>query len=305
LFVEVLASYQAMINTSGILSLTTPRDAFLTSLSKFAIPSRVVSSLDTYIEPPTASSRTSALITENLGLGLTGGGRTEAPGLSERNMACLKVLVGSAGFLAGGLGASWFGVLEALQNADYVLSSKGVQGSGSSGGVGGGGNRRNSTFGIGGVGGGVTGGSRLVSGASASAATSSAQNQPHPASRHPLLTDLDPDSIQTAIQRLFDSSKNLEDRAFQDFVGALCKLSSEMVGMQLQSMEGARVEGGSMEELGSPIAAGGLSPGAAHRRRVSGIHLPRTLVSAFKFEAFVADICVNPNSDPAISVSIN
>ena len=92
LFVEVLTSYQAMVNTSGILSLTTPRDAFLTSLSKFAIPSRVVSSLDTYIEPPTPSSRTSALIiTENLGLGLTGGGRTEAPGLSERNMACLKV----------------------------------------------------------------------------------------------------------------------------------------------------------------------------------------------------------------------
>lgn len=46
LFVEVLTSYQAMTNVAGMLALTTPRDAFLTSLAKFAIPSRVVASLD-------------------------------------------------------------------------------------------------------------------------------------------------------------------------------------------------------------------------------------------------------------------
>jgi hypothetical protein len=37
----------------------------------------------------------------------------------------------------------------------------------------------------------------------------------------PLLSDLDAESVQNAIQRLFDASKNLEDSAFQDFVNAL------------------------------------------------------------------------------------
>jgi hypothetical protein len=92
------------------------------------------------------------------------------------------------------------------------------------------------------------------------------------------LSDLDADSVQRAIQRLFDASKNLEDSAFQDFVNALCKLSSEMVGMQSDVGPPAMLLGdmGSSEELASPTS---LSPATAHRRRVSGIHLPRTLVS--------------------------
>ncbi|KJA13954.1 hypothetical protein HYPSUDRAFT_220677 [Hypholoma sublateritium FD-334 SS-4] len=40
LFVDVLASYQAMTNVSGMLGLTTPRDAFFNSLSKFSVPIR-------------------------------------------------------------------------------------------------------------------------------------------------------------------------------------------------------------------------------------------------------------------------
>jgi len=83
-------------------------------------------------------------------------------------------------------------------------------------------------------------------------------------------------SVQNTIQRLFDASKNLEGSAFQDFVNALCRLSSEMVGMQ-SDVGPAMLSGdlGSLEELASPTS---LSPTTAHRRRVSGIHLPRTLV---------------------------
>jgi hypothetical protein len=42
-------------------------------------------------------------------------------------MACLRALVAAALFLlvAGTLGSSWFAVLEALQNADYVLTIPG------------------------------------------------------------------------------------------------------------------------------------------------------------------------------------
>jgi hypothetical protein len=48
------------------------------------------------------------------------------PGLSPRNLACLRALAPAALFLAGTLGSSWFAVLEALQNADYVLTTRGT-----------------------------------------------------------------------------------------------------------------------------------------------------------------------------------
>ena len=48
LFVDALASYQAMTNVSGMLGLTTPRDAFFTSLAKLAISACIVLSLDSY-----------------------------------------------------------------------------------------------------------------------------------------------------------------------------------------------------------------------------------------------------------------
>ncbi|KAF7985483.1 hypothetical protein HWV62_5261 [Athelia sp. TMB] len=245
LFVDVLSSFQSMANVSGMLGLSTPRDAFFTSLSKLAIPSRVVSSLDSYAEP--ATPRTATMLSENLGLT----GPPQSPGLSERNLACLKVLLSSALFLAGSLGESWFGVLEALQNADYVLNSKGLQTNSS---------RRNSTFSPG-------------SGGSAPNRSGAAPQ----GSRHPLLSDLDAENVQNAIQRLFDASKNLEDDAFRDFVNALCKLSAEMVGMQSDGSSGLSVPSAdSVEDLASPT---GLSPTTAHRRRVSGIHLPKTLRS--------------------------
>ncbi|KAH9940033.1 uncharacterized protein BXZ73DRAFT_43028 [Epithele typhae] len=256
LFVDVLASYQALTTVSGMLGLTTPRDAFFTSLSRLAIPSRVVSSIDSYasLEPSTPRS-TAHAISDSLGVsipGLPGNSGTQSPGLSERNMACLKVLVASALFLAGSLGESWFDILEALQNADYVLTLKGARPAPS---------KRNT----------IGPGSNISPSTSGSTA----------ASRHPLLADLDPDSLQHAMQRLFDASKNLEDPAFSDFVRALCKLSAAMVGMQSDSVI---PENESTDELDGSGASALLSPpltgdATAHRRRVSGIHLPRTLRS--------------------------
>jgi hypothetical protein len=239
LFIDVLSSYQALTNVAGMLALSTPRDALFNSLSKFAIPSRVVSGLESYIEPPTP--RTATSFTENLGLTAP----VQAPGLSERNLACLKVLVSSALFLAGSLGESWYGILEALQNADYVLNVKGLQASTG---------RRMST--------------PMTPGRSVSGTVSGEQGK---VSRHPLLMDIDSESVLAAVQRLFDTSKNLEDSALQDFITALCKLSSEMV--EMQSNGGTVLES---DDSLSPAAA--LSP---HRRRVSGIHLPRTLVSSW------------------------
>ncbi|KAI0354523.1 hypothetical protein OH77DRAFT_1548844 [Trametes cingulata] len=267
LFVDVLASYQALTTVSGMLGLTTPRDAFFTSLARLAIPTRVVSSLDSYVPVEPSTPRTAAsAISESFGVSLPGA-NTQPPGLSERNMACLKVLVASALFLAGSLGESWFDILEALQNADYVLTMKGARQAGS---------KRNTI----GPGAGSLPGSRSVStsgGAPQAAASGSTQQSTSSQPRHPLLADLDPDSLQHAIQRLFDASKNLDDNAFRDFVKALCKLSAAMIGMQSEAGEpSSTAVNESTEEL---AASAGLSPPveSAHRRRVSGIHLPRTL----------------------------
>ncbi|KAN0111888.1 hypothetical protein V8E52_008094 [Russula decolorans] len=41
------------------------------------------------------------------------------------------------------------------------------------------------------------------------------------------------ESVQAAIQQLFDASIMLDDSGFRDFVGASCKLSLEMVSMQV------------------------------------------------------------------------
>lgn len=307
-FVDVLASYQALLNVAGMLGLSTPRDAFLTSLSKFAIPSRVVSSLESYVEPPTP--RTASSFSEGLGAlagtvtGASGIGSGGTPGLSERNMACLKVLVQSGMFLAGSWGESWFDVLEALQNADYVLTAKGSRSAvvGIGAGVGtpskrGHGSQKSvAQAGQAGVGGGSGGGAQ------------GSQGHGQTVSRHPLLMDLDPESIQLAIQRLFDASKNLEDTAFRDFVNALCRLSSEMVGMQASQSQGDGLSSlslssfhsgsgipeneslddvtvsGSTVSLSTTLSQGqGQGPQTPRpeytsRRRVSGIHLPRTLV---------------------------
>lgn len=268
LFVDVLASYQALTTVSGMLGLTTPRDAFFTSLARLAIPARVVSSIDSYMPAEPSTPRTAAsAISESFGVTLPGM-NTQPPGLSERNMACLKVLVTSALFLAGSLGESWFDILEALQNADYVLTMKGARSSG---------NKRHTI----GPGAGSLPPSRSVSTSGSSpqvASSGTAQQLATSQSRHPLLADLEPESVQHAIQRLFDASKNLDDDAFRDFVKALCKLSAAMIGMQ---SEGAELSVGVNESSEELATSAGLSPpvDSAHRRRVSGIHLPRTLVS--------------------------
>ena len=253
LFGDVLGALQSLTRAAGCLALPTPRDAFLTALAKAALPSRVVAALD---DPPQTPSTRSPVSLEGLTLGLAGAtGPPQPPGLSVRNLACLRALVAAALFLAGTLGPSWFVVLEALQNADYVLTTRGTFPSSVP--------------------------SHVAGATPIKRAVAQTDAQQRPPSRqqaaHPLLADLDPESVQAAIQRLFDSSKVLEDEAFHDFVGALCKLSVEMVGMQ--SGEGSLETD---EEIPSASASSTslTTPRAEQfsRRRVSGIHIPRTLV---------------------------
>lgn len=265
LFVEVLASYQAMTNVSGMLGLSTPRDAFFNSLSKFAVPTTVVSSFEAWVEnPPVATPRsTTTAITEGLGLS----GPTQPPALSERNLACLKVFVGCALFLAGSLGDSWYAVLDALQNADGVLVLMTRTGTPAKKGL----------FGVG------MGPAPGTSGAQ-SRSTSLGPQSPGVSNvnvyRHPLLSDLEVETVLTAIQRLFDSSKNLDDTSFKDFINALCKLSAEVVGMQASDLA-IQVDHSDAEESGSSlltVPAILSQENVVQRRRTSGIYIPKNLV---------------------------
>ena len=253
-FIDALTSYQVMTNVAGMLALTTPRDVFLTSLSKFVVPSRVVSSLETYIEPPMPCSSMSLM--DNLGLTAP----PAPPALSEQNLVCLKVLISSALFLAGSLEESWYRILEAVQNADYVITLKGSQLLSS---------RWHSAI--------ATGSGAVPRVMSGTGPPDSAKTVPQPP-QQPLLVDTDSDSIQLAFQCLSEVSKSLKDSAFQDFVKALCKLSSEMVGMQSDRNDCPASESEGLNEIPNPAGLL-LHVGIAHRRRVSGIHLPRMLVS--------------------------
>lgn len=243
LFQDVLSAFGALAQTCGVLGLATPRDAFLGGLAKLAIPSKVVSSLDAQTAevttPRSGMFGAAADIASTLG-GAVGPAPSGPPSLGDRNLACLKLLVACVIHLAGSLGTSWFSVLEALQNADYVLQYRMPRPP----------PVRKTNSGTGGQ-------------------DSTISSQP----------EADVDAVLAAIQRLFEGSKNLQDDAFHDFVQALCQLSAEMIGMQAQS----NVASTSIAEEGEDDSAmfspqSGLSPGPMHRRRVSGIHLSRTMV---------------------------
>jgi len=221
IFGDVLGALQTLARAAGCLALPTPRDAFLTALAKAALPPRVVAALDEPQQP--SSALRSPVSLEGLTLGLAGGGGGAAapqpPGLSQRNLACLRALVAAALFLAGTLGSSWFAVLEALQNADYVLTTRGTSPVGPA------------PLGIGAV-----AGTPSKRGGTQIEAQAEQQQQRHQAAIHPLLADLDSESVQAAIQRLFDASIMQGDTMFRDFVGALGKLSLEVVRVALASV---------------------------------------------------------------------
>ena len=264
LFTDVLNSLQALTNVAGALNLTTPRDAFLTSLSKFAIPTRVVSKLNSWVDQ--ATPRTPSVLSVDNLAALAGAGPAQPPGFSERNVACLKVLISSALFLAGSLGPSWFNVLEALQNADYVLTIKGTRGASM-----------------------LTPIKRRTSAAPITPTRWNMLPSPSESStRPPVFNDMEPDQVLATIHKVFEASKNLEDEAFKEFVTALCKLSAEMIGMQAgpdltaSPMAGHDSENEDTNGAATTPVVPSRSDQQLHRRRVSGIQLSRAPVRIFQ-----------------------
>ncbi|KAG8763600.1 hypothetical protein FRC11_000859 [Ceratobasidium sp. 423] len=251
LFADVLLSMQNLTNATGALGLAVPRDAFMTSLSRFAVPSKVVSSLESYVESSTP--RTPG-VADSMGLTALSGGPTTPPGLSDRNLACLKTFISITLFLAGSLGPSWFDVIELLQNADYVLTAKGARSMSTTG-------KRSSMLGNPSL------SSKLRSAGAPPATPATAST--NSLTRHPLFMDSEPEVILATIEKIFDASKSLEDSAFGDFIQALCKLSAAMVGMQSEVVQ---IDTTDDPKSSSTMLQTVSSSDNLQRRRASGIY---------------------------------
>lgn len=257
LFSDVVSALQNFTSVCGVLGLQTPREAFLTSLCKFAIPPAVVSHIASIDSSAPIKIPTNVLIAgvESLGLGPTA---PLAVGLSSRNFACLRALISVAQYLAGSLDATWFAVFETLQNADFVIRTSV--------------NRKKK--------------------ASAPVGVPSTSPRPVTAVLSPLLpssgnaatkipvlpTEADEVAIQGSIAKLFEVSRSLDDDAFKWFVGALCRLNGEMIGIPM-SEDGSVLDRDLPGGAPSPVSESSSSGvGDRGRRRSSGASIMRPLV---------------------------
>ncbi|KAK4056370.1 Endocytosis and vacuole integrity protein [Microbotryomycetes sp. JL221] len=258
LFADVISSLQNFTSVCGVLGLPTPREAFLTSICKFAMPPAVVShfasSLSNQPQPSDGSAATalktatSSVITAGAeSLGLTSAALPV--GLSSRNLICLRALISVALYLAGSLDSLWFTVFETVQNADFVLKTTNARA----------GAKKRSV--------GPPGGSQATpqTPTKGSVAGNTAAATPSKLSVVP--TESDEQSVHASIARLFEISKMLDDDAFRWFVGSLCRLSGEMIGLSM-------AEDGGVAELQSSASSSVTSPSEA-ASNVSGEHRNR------------------------------
>jgi hypothetical protein len=142
----LVRSFQKFTHVAGLLRLSTPRDAFLTTLGKAAVPSNV---LKASAGPPSTVPLTPT--TEHHGifsnardllsvdsLGSQASSLTDRPrqpsvvesalSLNTRNLLCLRALLNLGIALGPTLDQAWLIILETLQQADYVMfsSSRGI-----------------------------------------------------------------------------------------------------------------------------------------------------------------------------------
>jgi len=197
----LVRSFQKFTHVAGILRLTTPRDAFLTTLGKAAVPSNVLSANITAapIAPDNQSLFSNAkglLSVDSLNNSerLTPGGTDHhPPSLNSRNLLCLRALLNLGISLGPTLEKSWTIVLETLQQADYVLFA-----------------------------------SSRKTGRQISLTASTARSDPQKGvdAGNPL-ANIGPElsAVETAAMKMFEGTRDFPDEAFVAVLLALCKLS--------------------------------------------------------------------------------
>lgn len=145
----LVRAFQRFAHVAGLLHLSTPRDAFLTTLGKSAVPPNVLSACYSpglsrpAVSSPQGEVTANTLFNNARGLlgvegtptssPLSGSERqrqasvesTAAVSLNTRNLLCLRALLNLGIALGPTLGHAWTIVLETLQQADFVLFSTG------------------------------------------------------------------------------------------------------------------------------------------------------------------------------------
>ncbi|GKU03241.1 unnamed protein product [Fusarium langsethiae] len=132
----LVRAFQRFAHVAGLLQLSTPRDAFLTSLGKAAVPSNLltacVNSGQGRPQTPTDSSLFSnargLLSVDNLTPTTPTGDKgrqasfdASVVSLNTRNLLCLRALLNLGIALGPTLSDAWNIILETLQQADFVL----------------------------------------------------------------------------------------------------------------------------------------------------------------------------------------
>lgn len=206
----LVRAFQKFAHVAGLLQLNIPRDAFLTTLGKAAVPPNVFTACLNAGTPRTAASPAQAEAANSIFNNARGllsvdslvsqaSQPTEKPRqqsvdtgpstLNTRNLLCLRALLNLGIALGPTLSASWSIILETLQQADFVLFSTGKTAG------------RMST---------VTRGSDQQAEQEASVLLSNFSSEIR--------------AVETAAARLFESTIDFPNPAFVDVVTAVCNL---------------------------------------------------------------------------------
>lgn len=134
----LVRSFQKFAQVAGLLRMATPRDAFLTTLGKAAVPAHVLAA--TFASPTAVVAQSPSLLRSATGLlnveHLVNQASTLLPdrgrrssldivenSLSSRNLLCLRALLNLAIALGPTLETSWSIVFETLQQADKIMAA--------------------------------------------------------------------------------------------------------------------------------------------------------------------------------------
>ena len=207
----LIRSFQKFTQVAGLLDLATPRDAFLTTLGKYAVPPANAGSLARSPTLPNSKNYDSDQIDSHSGSDRdtsptpTNGPRKSqdrsAISISSRNLLCLRALLNLGTALGPILHQSWSIILEALHQVDILLARSEEP------------SRK---------------GDRQASQSLQELPPSDAVTSELKAERL---------AVDTAVSRMFESTSSLSDIAFVENLKCLCKL---LQGPSSQSEDGER-----------------------------------------------------------------
>ncbi|KAK8166536.1 endosomal peripheral membrane protein-like protein [Phyllosticta citrichinensis] len=133
---DLVRSIQKFTQIAGLLRLSTPRDAFLTTLGKAAVPPTIFTATVSTPKPSGSGNETPTVFNNNKGLLSVdslvsqGSEKNRASSseagyqtLSTRNLLCLRALLNLAIALGPTLESAWSIIFETLQQADIIMAA--------------------------------------------------------------------------------------------------------------------------------------------------------------------------------------